>query len=65
LSDQVSLWWFCADALRRHYATEFQDAQALKAALDETYKLGDPFRDAFEETQREFYQAHGYGKTEG
>jgi hypothetical protein len=64
ISDQVSLFWFCADALRRHYGTEFQDAVSLKQAFLRTTELAKPFSDEFEETQREFYRSYGYGKQE-
>lgn len=63
LSDQVSLWWFCADALRRHYGADFENAKALKDAFDHTRELGRPFKEAFEVSQREFYQSYGYRGT--
>ena len=62
LSDQVSLWWFCADALRRHYRAEFENAKAQKDAFDHTHELGKPFQDAFEQSQEEFYRSYGYGE---
>jgi hypothetical protein len=61
ISDQVSLWWFCADVLRRHYRTEFENAKRLKEAFDETHELGKPFKQAFEDSQRDFYRSYGYG----
>lgn len=55
MTDQVSISWFCADALRQHFGATFAHGAEMKKAFDRTTELGEPFVDAFERSQREFY----------
>ncbi|TKV76132.1 DUF5677 domain-containing protein [Rhizobium sp. AU243] len=56
LSDQVSLAWFCADALRQHFKGDFSDPEGFYEAFRKTAKLSEPLQAAFNESQREFYE---------
>jgi hypothetical protein len=56
LSDQVSLTWFCAEALRRHFKGEFFDTKRFYEAFQKTAKLGEPLQAAFNDSQRAFYE---------
>ncbi len=55
MSDQVSITWLCADALRFHFDAEFGDAVAMRKAFDGPYELSRPFLAAFQDSQKEFY----------
>lgn len=55
MTDQVSISWFCADALRRHFGADFADAVKLREAFEQTLRLSRPFQTAFDKSQREFY----------
>jgi hypothetical protein len=56
LSDQVSLTWFCAEALRGHFKGEFSDTARFYGAFQNTAELGEPLQAAFYESQRAFYE---------
>lgn len=55
MTDQVSISWFCADALRRHFGSAFANGAELKQAYAQAMEFSGPFADAFDESQREFY----------
>jgi len=55
MSDQVSLSWFCADALRQHFGGEFADSARFYEVFDRTREYGEPFSAVFEDSQRAFY----------
>jgi hypothetical protein len=61
-SDQVSISWFCADMLRLHFATEFQDPAKMRDAFYEPLNLGKSIHEAFDDSQREFYDDWKAGK---
>jgi hypothetical protein len=55
MTDQVSITWLCADALRRHFNGEFSNAATFREAFNRTAELSKPFQTAFEDSQKEFY----------
>jgi hypothetical protein len=55
MSDQVSITWFCADALREHFRGDFTNNAKILEAVNRTLKLGKRFQTAFEDSQRSFY----------
>lgn len=57
LSDQVSLTWFCAEALRRHFKGEFSDTERFYDAFQKTAKLSELLQAAFNDSQRAFYES--------
>ncbi|MES0075779.1 DUF5677 domain-containing protein [Mesorhizobium sp. M0058] len=60
LSDQTSLWFFCADAIRRHLGKQFQNPKGLWLSFDKVQDLGRPLSQMFSESQREFYERLGH-----
>ncbi|MDQ0455238.1 DUF5677 domain-containing protein [Rhizobium paknamense] len=56
LSDQVSLTWLCAEALRHHFKGEFDDKNRFYEAFQSTEKLAEPIQAAFNDSQRAFYE---------
>lgn len=56
LSDQVSLTWFCAEALRRHFKGEFSDTEKFYNSFQRAAELGEPLQAAFNDSQRSFYE---------
>lgn len=59
LSDQISLWLFCADVIRRHLNKAFRDPEAVLEHFNRLHELGRPFATMFEDSQREFYERTG------
>jgi Family of unknown function (DUF5677) len=55
MTDQISITWFCADALRQHFRAVFSDAANLRQVFDRVVQLAEPFQAAFEDSQRDFY----------
>lgn len=55
MTDQVSIMWLCADALRRHFGGEFSNTATMRGAFERTFELARPYIVAFEESQVEFY----------
>ncbi|MEH7838177.1 DUF5677 domain-containing protein [Rhizobium laguerreae] len=56
ISDQVSLTWFCAEALHQHFKGKFSDTERFHEAFQKTTKLGEPLQAAFNDSQRAFYE---------
>lgn len=56
MSDQVSLTWFCADALRHHFKGEFSNEGKMIHAFQKPLDFAAPIQSAFEESQRAFYE---------
>ncbi|WP_147395232.1 hypothetical protein [Azospirillum cavernae] len=55
MSDQVSIAWFCADALRQHFRGDFSDSIKMREAFKKFSQLSEPFHTNFSENQRDFY----------
>lgn len=55
LTDQVSLTWFCAVALKSHLKGEFRNPQKMNEAFQTAHRLSDPIQEAFSDSQRAFY----------
>ena len=53
--DQVSLCWFCADALRSHFGGSFTFPDRMREAFDEPARQSKAVQSAFYESQRELY----------
>jgi hypothetical protein len=58
MSDQVSIAWLCAEALRRHFHGEFSTDASLRDVLNRALESGRPFQIAFEESQKDFYSRY-------
>ncbi|UWM78906.1 DUF5677 domain-containing protein (plasmid) [Rhizobium sp. WSM4643] len=56
VSDQVSLTWFCAEALRQHFDGVLIDEEKFRNAFEATARASEPIQSAFIESQREFYE---------
>lgn len=54
-SDQVSLAWFCAEALRYHFRGEFIDKDKFVDAFRKIERLCEPLQAAFYDSQKDFY----------
>lgn len=55
MSDQVSISWFCAEALREHFQGDFIDRAKMHEAFNRTMKLSKQILTDFEDSQRDFY----------
>lgn len=55
MSDQVSLTWFCADALRHHFKADFSDIKKMVSAFQKPMTFAEPIQSAFDESQRAYY----------
>jgi hypothetical protein len=58
MSDQVSIAWLCAEALRRHFRGEFSSDAKLRDALNRALESGKSFQIAFEKSQKDFYSRY-------
>jgi hypothetical protein len=58
MSDQVSIAWLCAEALRRNFRGEFFDETKLRDALNRALESGKSFQIAFEKSQKDFYSRY-------
>lgn len=59
-SDQVSLWLFCADAIRGCLEKEFSDKNKLMNAYNKAIEMGKPFPQMFADSQEQFYKDMGH-----
>lgn len=55
MTDQVSMTWFCAVALKHHLTGEFNNPQKMIEAFEIAHKLSEPIQKAFEDSQKAFY----------
>ena len=64
-SDQVSLWLFCADAIRGCLEREFVDKNKVMNSYNKVIEMGKPFSKMFADSQEQFYRemGHPYGET--
>lgn len=59
-SDQVSLWLFCADAIRECLGKEFSNKDKVINAYNKVIEMGKPFSQMFADSQEQFYKDMGH-----
>jgi len=62
--DQVSMSFFCAEALRVNLKTAFRQRDGIVSALGRLSALTSPFQKVFAESQTEFYEMHAMDSPE-